>query len=211
MTSAAKVLGQLAATDPGKLPRYKSERSQEVFARLVATGPNLAISRDKATALKTRVANTVEYGRSFNEIAKLYLALMVRGRPLGSETIEMMASELRLEVVMADLSAELIPTFDKKAADYQFRLQGVEKTRQGIAISVAGAFQSLTEKQYYDTPQRLRMLAHLLESVPQLFQWLSPQARQESLARLRELLNNPELTELHAGLKDLQGKLEAGK
>jgi hypothetical protein len=73
MASATKVLSGIAQRDPGQLPRYRSEHSGAVFARLTAA-QNLEFYRNRSLPLDVRFPQAITYFESTNQLLKLYLA-----------------------------------------------------------------------------------------------------------------------------------------
>ena len=75
---------------------------------------------------------------------------------------------------------------------------------QGLASATASAFQSLTEKENYRSFKRLRLLAHLQESLSSLLCRLSRASRQVILVRLETMSRDPDLKGLRPGFVRLQ-------
>jgi hypothetical protein len=139
MTAAAKVLTTLAEKDPGLLPRYQSERSGEVFARLVAVEQNLAVSKNKTLPVGPRIDNYADYLKSANKIAKLYASAFIARKLEGAEMIEFLGALLRIEVIAWPLVDEYFLSLDKKDGGRKDRMAEREQMKQGLAGMVASA------------------------------------------------------------------------
>ena len=207
MASAAKVLAALASKDPGQLPRYQSPRSGKVFSRLVATPQNQELSRNKSLPLQSRLQNALGDLQATSEIMKLYLASFLNGKTSGADLIELFGGSLRSTVVAVEVFDEFIPTLKDTDPTYKARMAGVEQMKKGLAMTVSGSFDSLTEA--FDKADRLRLLEHMQETLPAIVPRLSPASRQEVSVRLDKMLSNTTLEEFHPGLKKLQDKLAA--
>ncbi len=206
---AADVLANLAATDAGQLPRYQSERSGEVFARLAAIDQNLAMSRDKSMPVLLRVQNAGLNLRAANHILKLYSEGFARGKTGGADVTEIMGGQLPGLVIMATLVDEAIPTLDKADPGYEAYLAGLEKSKQDLAMSVVDCLQTLSEKDRYQTSDRLRLLHHMEETLPLLIPRFSAPSRQEVVLRLDTVLNDPRLEDIRPGLKKIKDTIDS--
>jgi hypothetical protein len=208
MSTAARVLNNLAAKDASLLPRYQSDRSGELFARLVAVEQNLAASKNKSLPIEARFANYGDYLKSASQIAKLYFAAFVAKKLEGSEIVEFMGAVLRMEVIGWPLVDEYFLTLDESQPSGR-DARTAEKTqlKQGLATAIASVFQSLTEKENYRPSERLRLLAYLQDSLPPLLPRLSPAARQEIVVRSEAMSRDPDLEELRPGLERLHKKV----
>ena len=69
MMQANKVLAAFTLEKAEQLPRYKSPRSGEVFARLTST-ESLPSFKDRQVPLQTRLLQAVDYGDGLKEIQK---------------------------------------------------------------------------------------------------------------------------------------------
>lgn len=208
MAKAQEVFTALAQQGARKLPRYKSERSGAVFARI--TSPqNLKIFRDKSMPLNVRLPQALSYYQASNGILKLYLSAFVEKDARDSELVEMLGSQLRSTVVLIGLLDELLPTIKKDDPKYQVRMQGLEQTKRGLASIVAGCLQTLTERDSYRASELLRLLGYMQETFPSIVPHLTAESRMETMARLEQMQQDPALKDLKGGLQKLQVKVKA--
>ncbi len=214
MIKAEKVLTSLAQKGGRHLPRYKSERSAEVFARL--TSPqNFGLFRNRSLPLEARFSQLLDYYQASNQILKLYLSAFLKKDVRDSELIELMGAQLRSTVVVLELVDELLPTLKKDDPSYQVRIQGLEQMKRGLASVVAGGLQTLTEREIYRASELARLVDYMQETFPLIVPRLPPGARTETVVRLEKMQEDPAFKDLQPGLGELflkvQGSLEKGK
>ena len=202
MARAERVLSALAAKDPSQLPRYQSERSGAVFARIVADD-NLGFSRNRSLPLEARMPDAMEYFRSSNAVTKLYAAALSTGAITGAELVELIGSTLRTSVVALQLIAEFLPTLDKNDPTYPVRMEGLQQFREGLAITVAGTLQTLTERNAYEAPALKRLLAYMQQTLPAILPELPAGSRLETVVRLRSFRDDEKMADLRPDLVGL--------
>ena len=207
MVAANKALAALAQKEPQSLPRYQSERSGPVFARITAA-ENLAPFMDRSQPIGRRLVQANEFGGAANNIAKLYLEAGQRGFVGGSDMAEFLAMGLRNSVALIRLAREFIPTIQKADPKYLARMQGVATMRRGLATTFAGALMTLTERPPYSAKDLRRFLAAMQETLPLLAQELVPEHRREVVARLQALETDPRLSDLRAEVKSLSKSVQ---
>src|SRR5260370_366536 len=99
MATAAKVLASIAKNDPRHLPRYRSGRSGDVFARL--TSPqNLARFRDRSLPIKTRMEEMIAFMPAASLVNKIYLAAFLGKATGDSELVEVTGAVLRMMALL---------------------------------------------------------------------------------------------------------------
>lgn len=190
------------------LPRYKSERSGEMFARL--TSPqNLNMYRNRKLPLETRLPQALIYYQANGQILKFYLTGFAKKEVRDSEMVELLGSLLRSTVVILELVDELLPTIKKDDPKYQVRMQGIEQMKQGLASVVAGGLQTLTEREGYRGSELVRLVECMKETFPIIVPRLLPAARTETLLRLEKMQTDPALKDLQPGLGELRTKVNA--
>jgi hypothetical protein len=203
MAKAARVLTALSGKDPGNLPRFRSERSGAVFARLTST-ENLEAFRNRKVPIETRFPQAIGYGEPLNAILKLYLSAFLKNAIGDSEIVELLGAQLRIMVMAMELVDEFIPTLDKNDPKFKVRMQGLEKMKQGLAMMAAGGLLTLTEVDSYRSGERARLVGYMKETFPAIVPRLLPDARAETLARLEALEKDPKLQDLQPGLTELR-------
>jgi hypothetical protein len=208
MAQADKVLASVAQQGHGKLPRYRSERSGAVFARL--TSPrNLDLFKNRTLPLDARFPKAVEYVGAINAISKLYYAGFLKKDVSGGELVELFGAMLRTTVVLLELTDEFMTTIPKDDPNYQIRMQGMGQVRGGLTQAVTGALVMLTERENYRTNERARLIDYMKETLPAIVPRLSPAQRTEILRQLEKLTNDSALKDLQPGLGELHSKVKA--
>ena len=208
MVKAEKILASLAQNGYRQLPRYKSERSGEMFARL--TSPqNLDLFQNRTLPLDARFPQALNYYQASNQVFKLYLAGFLKNDVRDSEIVEVMGAQFRSTVVMLELLDEFLPTIKKDDPTYQVRMQGVDQMKRGLASIVAGGLQTLTEKESYRGSELVRLVGYMQETFPLIVPRLPPGARTETLLRLEKMQVDPALKGLQPGLGELHSKVKA--
>jgi hypothetical protein len=207
MAQAVKVLASLAEKGYGQLPRYQSERSGAVFARLTSA-QDLEPLRDRSLPLEARMPQGLAYGQASSRIFMLYGSAFMKKDVRDSEVVELMGAQLRSAVVMIELVDELLPTIKKDAPDYQYRMQGLEKMKGGLGFVVKGALITLTERQHYRRAELVRLIGHMREPLPLIVPRLLPEARDEVMAQLEKMQDDPALKDLQPGLGELRTRVK---
>lgn len=205
MMEVQKILTALAEQGFRKLPRYQSERSGDVFAR-ITSAQNLEILQNRTLPLDARFPNALNHFQANAQLMKLYLTGFLRQEVRDSELIELIGSQLRLTVVVLDLTDEFLPRIDRND---QARMRGLEQMKRGMANVVAGSLTTLTETELYRESERARLVGYMQDAFPQIVPRLQPASRDETLVRLRKMQEDDALKPLRPGLRELLGKVEA--
>ena len=208
MGKAEKILASLAQKGYRQLPRYKSERSGEIFARL--TSPqNLNLFKNRTLPLDLRFPQALSYFQASNQVLNLYLTGFLKEDVRDSELVELMGAHFRSTVVLLELVDEFVPTIKKDDPNYQIRMQGLHKMKRGLASIVAGGLQTLTERESYRVNELVRLVGHMQETFPLIVPRLPPGSRTETLLRLEKMQEDPALKDLQPGLRELHSKVKA--
>jgi hypothetical protein len=202
MGRAAKALATLAKDDAGKLPRYRSERSGVLFARMTSL-QNLEIYHVKKLSLDLRMSPALAYFGATNDVLQLYVSSFMNGVTGDSELMELIGSDLRTAAVLLQLVDEELPTLKQSDPKNVQRIAGLEKMRNGLATMTAGALTTLTEASSYRTSERARLLRYLQETLPKIVPHLSPAAQSETQIRIETLARDQTLKPLQPRLTEL--------
>ncbi len=203
MTKVQKVLTDLAKKDSRQLPRYRSERSGKVFARLT-DDENLGLARNATFPLSVRLSEILTYSKEFGAISKVYMAAFAEQHIGGREMVELTAHLFRVMVAITDVVDEYLPTIPKDDPDYSGRMAGFERMKQGAATSVNGALILLTERDAYSAPDRVRFAELVTPTLPLLVRRLKPGSRAEMVQTLETMNTDPKLKELQPALGKLR-------
>lgn len=209
MARAADRLMALARQDQGKLPRFASKRSGELFARITAR-KNLDLYRNRSLPLAARLPDALKYTESLNQMAKTYLSSFLKGATGGGEVIELLGAELRLMVVLMESIDEFLPTIPKDDPNYAVRMGGLRQMKEGLATVVMGSLQTLTEKDTYRADERLKLLGYMKETIPAILPRLLPGTRKEFLQRVLGMAKDANLRELQPALDDFTEGIRSG-
>jgi hypothetical protein len=202
MVSASNVLTSIANEDPRQLPRYRSERSGEVFARIISP-ENLSIFQNGTLPLQTRLSLVSRHIAGLSQISKLYLKGLVERATDGREGVELLGAVLRSAAVMVATVDEFLPTLDRNDPSYKTRMAGFEKMKKGMAEVVAGALQTLTERETYRTEDLIRAASLMKETFPQILAKVPPGSRLETLVRLENMAKDSDLKDLEPAIREL--------
>lgn len=202
MSRAATTLAAMAKDDAGKLPRYRSDRSGVLFARMTSL-QNLEMYENKALSLDLRMSPALAYFGATNDLLQVYVSSFMKGVTGDSELMELIGSDLRTAVVLLGLVDEELPNIKPDDPGAAGRIAGLEKIRNGLATMAAGALTTLTEASSYRTSERTRLLRYLQETLPVIVAHLSPAAQSETQVRIEILARDQTLKSLQPGLTEL--------
>ncbi len=208
MVMAEKTLAALGQKGYRQLPRYKSKRSGEMFARL--TSPqNLELFKNRSLPLNARFPQALQYYQASNQVSKLYAFGYLKKEVRDSELVELMGALFRTTVVLLELVDEYLPTIKKDDPKYQARMQGLEQMKRGLASIVTGGLQTLRERTHYRRSELVRLVDYMDETFPLLIPRLPAKTRTETLLRLEKMQEDPTLKDLQPGLRQLHLKVKA--
>jgi hypothetical protein len=202
LARAARVLSELAQEHPEQLPRYKSEYSGATFARI--TSPqNLELLKNRTLPIEARFPQGNAYLGASNQFLKLYLAPFLKRTIRDTDLVEIMGALLRLAAILPALTDEFLHTILKDDPTYAVRMGGLKKMKEGLGNVVMGGLQTLTEKEYYASSERIRLIGYMKETFPTIVPFLLPGTRAETLVRLRGMAKDESLKDLQPDLDEL--------
>ncbi|MCA8992876.1 MAG: hypothetical protein KDA88_12885 [Planctomycetaceae bacterium] len=207
MLTAVTVLAAVAQEDPAHLPRYQSERSGMFFDRMTSD-ENLDLFRNQSVPIQQRLPLATNYMEANNELLKVYLMSFIDGAMGGVELLEIIGAQLRVWVVMNDLVNEFVPTLDKSDPTYPVRMEGLEQMKLGMALTVTGTLQTLTDGHAYRTSDLKRFTRYMTATFPHILRDLPEANQTETLIRLRTLVDEPKMQHLKPELDDLLAIVE---
>ena len=208
LTRAESVLSGLSKRGYQILPKYQSDRSGAVFARMTSV-QNLTLLRNKSQSVDARFPQAIEYYDAGGRICKLYLAAYLKQGVKENELIELMGMQLRLAVVMLELVDEFLPTLKQNDPTYQSRLQGLEQMKQGLASVVAGSLQTLRGRGKTSQSEIARLVGYMQETFPRVVPRLPLDARVETLVEVTRLRDDPAMQDVLPQLQELQSQVKA--
>jgi hypothetical protein len=204
MIQAQTVLAEL---DFPQLPRYKSQRSGEVFARMTSA-ENLKLFSDANLPIEVRTAQSRDYMLGFNQILMRYMTAFMKQEATDSELVELLGATLRSTAAQVERMYELLPSIKPDDPSYEVRMQGVEQVKRGFANVVAGALHTLKECESYRASERAKLLDYMQDTIPSIVPFLNPGSRLETIVQIEKMQEDPALQELRSGLSDLEGRVK---
>jgi hypothetical protein len=207
LVQAKEVLESVAREGCQFLPRYQSERSGEVFARL--TSPeNLKPFLDPDLPLIER-SLAAQFLQAHIEIINVYSSTFPSESAAGSEIEELIGFELQTTVVMLEVVDEIAAAINLEDPTYEQAREKLLQMKQSGGGLVTGCLVMLTERQTYPIDARVRLVGHMRQAFPKLIPRFPPEARVEALDRLATLQGDPDLKELQPGLDELHSIVSA--
>ena len=202
LSNAAKVLARIANESGAKLPRYDSNLSGDLFARLTDKS-NLNVYKSTWSPPSLRLQDSLVGLQATSELLKLYLAAHNSKEVGAAELVELLGASMRYSQAVVELATDFIPTLDKSAPDYAVRMNGLAQMKSGLATQVSGCLLSLTERHVYRPAELKRLIVHLQSTLPNVMSFLSEQSQSEFVNRLREYDKDPSMDDLDPDLHDL--------
>ncbi len=208
MLRAQVILAIVARRSYRQLPRYKSTRSGDVFARL--TSPqNLDPFKNRKVPLDARISQAQGYFQAVGQVLMLYGVGFLQKDVGDSEAVELMGFQFRVSVVLFELVDEILPTIKNVDPQYRVRMEGLDQIKRGLASVVSSGLQMLTEREAYRGSELVRLVGYMQETFPLIVPRLLPEARTETLLQLEKMQKDPALKDLQPGLGELQSKVKA--
>jgi hypothetical protein len=98
---------------------------------------------------------------------------------------------------------EFVPTIRPDDPKYAVRMHGLETMKQGLATTVGGCLQTLTERDIYTTAELLRLVGYLQETFPSIIPHLPADSQQETRVRLEKMAHDPAMKDLQPAIGKL--------
>jgi hypothetical protein len=202
---ALEALSELAQKDPTQLPRYQSERSGPLFARLTAYDNVDSLESLQLPALaKVQTAGAMLGPAS--QILMLYLQAHSTSNSFASEMIELQAFTLHAAVAVLEAMNHVPTSGIRNREAFE---SGLAQMQSGFGKMVSGFLTTLSEREVYSDEDRLRFLGRLMQDLPRLMPLLQPLTRKEVPVRIDELLANERSPEVKRGLESLRSAVAA--
>ena len=163
----------------GTLPRRGSGAAGEMFARLV-NPENLASLSVPTTPLPTRLALSLAYADGASKLLAIYLTAFNKGEPLGPEVLALSAHVCAVAAAEWSLVDVFQKGLDKSAPDYETRMKGLDRMREGTATVISGVLVTLTETDAYGK-DALTVFANQLQATFPALMHHVPETSQASL------------------------------
>jgi hypothetical protein len=208
MIAASRAVAALARERPAQLPRRGSPRSGAVFARLTSAEAFSSLT-DRALPLDQRMPLVAGYLPAYSELTKAYVAAFRAKAVGGGELIACSMLGLRFIAVVPAVTDEFLATLDPKDAKYAVRLEGLDKTKVGLAGMAFGALITLGERSSFAARDLGELADCVAATFPAFFGWLKPDGRALLVDKLDQLLQDPAAVDLHGRLAPLVQRLKS--
>ena len=189
----------LAGNNRPPLPRFESERSGKLFARITSS-QNLERLRDNSIPLKNRLDFASAYAVNFASIYELYAMAFFQSEVGDSEMVEICGFYLQLASSWKELVDESLRTALKDEPGYDGYVKGAERGKAGWAIIVDLGLTILADKAHYRASERLKLLGYVKKTIPAL----TANSSSDLLRRVREMIEDPDQKALHDDLKSFE-------
>lgn len=206
LAETLKVLKSISQSDPSRLPRYKSDRSGDLFAR-ITSDENLKPFRDASRSAKDRLSDSVPYIDASNQMTNMYLEAAQTQASGGEEVVELIGSNLQLAIAIVKAIDEYTPTLDKSEAGYAYRVNNLKGIQNALGAMIAGSIQLLAEQRTYKSPELKRLIGYQQNSVAVIFPDLSKEAQDEIKTRLDKYSKDGQMSYLNPELGNLVSKI----
>ncbi len=200
---AHAALTRIAAEDPRQLPRYASDRSGKVFARMAAA-ENLAGITDRRATHRERHALFTGYG-GLVDIATIYVkATTEQAGSFDAELVELHAAALRLHLAGAQWSEDFFATIPPDDPTRARRVQALSGMRAAGAKWIRESLQAFASAAFRKS-ELVRFARDLRTLVPEYLAFLPAESRDaiaSDLARLESAETDAELKAVVRALLD---------
>jgi hypothetical protein len=176
LAGASKLLVEIGASHPERLPRFDGKLSGVVFARFIE-----AASADPTMPIDQRVGVHANRYQAINAFSKAYVknALAAPSR----EWIELMGALLREAVAIESVTDAFFASLGPDDPTRDTRVAGMAKMRLGWAGMLTGGF-LVADNLTVPEPDRIALVHHMTQSLPILFPKVAPEHQQ----RIREIV-----------------------
>ena len=207
LLKVAKALEKLAEKDFQQLPRYESNRSGKVFARMTSAD-NLEQIKQSTLHLKVRLQQGLAFLLSYRQLLQLYLSAFAKKAVSDFELVEIEGATLRVIALVLQTAEELLATINKDDPSYEQHREDLQRMRRGAAEIVAGCLQCFTDRQDFHPATLANLVVHLRATLPAIAPRLPPRSKDECLTKLRMLAKEPNLKDSLPGLEELYASVE---
>jgi len=208
MRRAATALAKIASEDPTRLPHLKDEKSRPIFQRVISSG-DLSLETVSVEEFVVFEQAWQVYCSSQLSILRLYLSLSLE-HEYQSETIELMIAVLDSHLRLLQLRREIAQSLGNSphADEAWTRVKTMER---GIESSIQIRLNFLADHENIPLELRQHLARSLSTLTPTFYSKVNAEILLSFQERLEELLESPQLQDLHQELNELWDANQLGE
>lgn len=206
LTETLRVLKSISQSDASRLPRYKSDRSGDVFERITSEENRKPFS-DESRSAKDRLSDSITYIDASNQMTNMYFEAAQSQAVGGEEVVELVGSNLQLAKAIVKAIDEYVPTLDKSEAGYEYRMNNLKGIQTALGNMIAASIQLLAEPRTYKSPELKRLIGYQQDCVTVVFPNLSKEAQEEIKTRLDKYSKDGQMSYLNPELEQFVSKI----
>lgn len=207
MAKAAEVLAGLRKQGHESLPRFESERSGPVFARITSSY-NLGWYENGAVSFESRFDDLAKYVRGINSIIGSYSSAMAKKQVGYVELVDLAGANARVLVIAIEYSDKMVPPTTGNGRPSARAVLLRAWMADGIVTAIGRHFDLLSELPP-KSPEILRLLSYMDETYPVFVSRLPKQTRLQLVGHLDRLNCNTPLSRCQPQLNDLYHKIKS--
>lgn len=208
LAKAAQVLTDLAQKGYRQLPRFESERSGEVFSRLISP-QNLARYTSSSEPLATRLGQLVTAGHSLGRMFQTYLMAFNRKDVRDTDMVELVGVQLRCTVIMIKLASEFESSIKSDDPQRQLRLRNLETMKQGLSEIVSGCVMTLQGGRAFRQGELIKFVGFMKETFPVIMPEIKGPSYSNIVRQLEVMQRDPAYAYLQPGLGEVLAMVKA--
>lgn len=185
-SQAVRVLKLIVEKDARELPRYESQNSGKLFAR-ISSRDNLAAMLNKNLPLNTRFPLVDGYFEGVKQTMIVYFEPSSRGIIFDVEIIEVLGLTLKLAQETVSMANEFMASIPKDDPKLSVRQEGLARMKDGLVTTFDGAIISLGETNAYQAQARIRLCGYLQETLPPILREFPKSVQTEIPLRIKRM------------------------
>ncbi|MBD2837946.1 hypothetical protein ID144_12935 [Pseudomonas sp. JM0905a] len=195
-------LQKVDTTQVNALPRRSGEFTGPIYTRMVSED-NFKPQLNIYAPLELRQNEARDVLFQLKELMRLYFDFKAAQQPYGAEALGLMTYSLRQQAILFTLTVEFWMTLSEKEQSSQIRLQGLQETKAAAAMLTSSALDYLGLTRQFNREDLVLYSAELAKQLPELFVHLPADIRGQLLARVSELADKHQYSEVRGNMADL--------
>ncbi|MDH4869344.1 hypothetical protein [Pseudomonas sp. BN515] len=184
------------------LPRRSGEFTGPIYTRMVSED-NFKPQLNIYAPLELRQNEARDVLFQLKELMRLYFDFKAAQQPYGAEALGLMTYSLRQQAILFTLTVEFWMTLSEKEQSSQIRLQGLQETKAAAAMLTSSALDYLGLTRQFNREDLVLYSAELAKQLPELFVHLPADIRGQLLARVGDLADKHQYSEVRGNMADL--------